>query len=211
MKGESESKVDPPYSRVWRVFGGACFYVPVAGLFWLSTLFFHECGHIFAAILSGGTLSFVDVYPWHLSQTQVSPNPHPSLVVWAGLLSGWFVPLLTIPLWHSQMRELATVLKAWAGFCWFSMGLYLALAAGEPLSDAGQLNTAGWPVSFLVAVGLCVAVVGYRCGRDALLKILTIPKRELCSVINCSAAWAVFVLWWTLQWACASQLSSWSS
>ena len=54
----------------------------------------HELGHIAAAVVSGGSVRQVVLYPLTFSRTDVEPNPHPLLVVWAGPIFWALLPLL---------------------------------------------------------------------------------------------------------------------
>ena len=54
----------------------------------------HECGHILAAVCTGGTVTRLEWPLWGFSRTDVSPNPHPLPVAWAGPLFGALTPAL---------------------------------------------------------------------------------------------------------------------
>ena len=60
---------------------------------WLAFMTFHELGHVVAGWLSGGQVTKVVIHPLAISRTDVSPNPRPLLVVWAGPMAGITVPL----------------------------------------------------------------------------------------------------------------------
>ncbi len=61
---------------------------------WLAMQAVHELGHVLGASATGGTVTKVALHPLALSRTDVSPNPHPLLVVWAGPIVGALVPLI---------------------------------------------------------------------------------------------------------------------
>jgi len=64
------------------------------GFSWLAMQAVHELGHVAAARLTGGTVTQVVLHPCTISRTDVSPNPRPLVVVWAGPLVGATLPLL---------------------------------------------------------------------------------------------------------------------
>jgi hypothetical protein len=60
---------------------------------WLAMQVVHEAGHVLGAAVSGGTVHQVVLHPSTLSRTDVFPNPHPLVVVWAGPVVGAMLPL----------------------------------------------------------------------------------------------------------------------
>lgn len=168
------------------------FCVAVLALFWLSHMLVHELGHVATAWATGGTITYVDVRPWRFSTTLVSPNPHPSLVIWGGILGGWLAALATVPIWRWGL--FGQVTQAWAAFCWLSMGCYVALAGGETLSDSGALIGLGWSASLVSGPGVAMALVGYFVGRRAVMTL--VARREEFDARRCSAAWLALCGWW---------------
>lgn len=61
---------------------------------WLVMQTVHELGHVLGARTTGGTVTKVVLHPLALSRTDVSPNPRPLLVVWAGPIVGAVLPLI---------------------------------------------------------------------------------------------------------------------
>ena len=181
--------------------------IPMAAFTWLSSMFVHEMGHVLSGWLSGGEFRYIDVYPFHFSTTILQPNPHPALVTWSGLLLGWGVPLLTIPLWKAQRASVGAILQSWSAYCWLAFGAYLALAAGESLSDTGQLLTEGWPVALLVGMGAMVAIIGYLIGRRSVSVIHARFKVAPPSWNAVCAAWVQCVSWYTMQYFVAEWMS----
>jgi hypothetical protein len=53
----------------------------------------HELGHVIGAVISGGVVERVVLHPLTISRTDVSPNPHPGIVVWLGPVIGCLFPL----------------------------------------------------------------------------------------------------------------------
>lgn len=99
----------------------------------------HEFGHILGAFATGGRVTAVVLHPLSISRTDVQPNPHPLLVVWAGPILGVLIPLI---LWLAavliRLRE-AFVLRFFAGFCLIANGAYLALGSFNHVGDCGIL------------------------------------------------------------------------
>lgn len=61
---------------------------------WLAMQAVHEPGHVLGARATGGTVTKVVLHPLALSRTDVSPNPRPLFVVWAGPIVGALLPLI---------------------------------------------------------------------------------------------------------------------
>ena len=64
------------------------------GFSWLAMQAVHELGHVLGAVATGGQVTKVVLHPCTISRTDVHPNPHPLLVVWAGPVVGAALPLL---------------------------------------------------------------------------------------------------------------------
>ncbi len=117
----------------------------------------HETGHVLGAWLTGGSVAKVVLHPLTISRTDMSINPHPLYVVWAGPLFGVAAPLLVwlvaqiarIPFWY--------LLRFFAGFCLIANGGYLGVGSFERVGDADDLLRHGAPVWQLWLFGaLCV-------------------------------------------------------
>lgn len=74
--------------------GRILFVISVLGLSWLGMMATHEFGHVAAAKLTGGTVVRVVLHPATISRTDVSPNPSPLVVAWAGPILGCLIPAL---------------------------------------------------------------------------------------------------------------------
>ena len=61
---------------------------------WLGMQAAHESGHVLGAVLTGGEVATVVLYPLTISHTELIDNPHPLIVVWAGPLVGVLLPLV---------------------------------------------------------------------------------------------------------------------
>ncbi len=68
--------------------------VSVLWLSWLSMMLVHEVGHVVGAWSTGGRLQRVVWHPAVISRTDVWPNPHPVIEVWAGPVIGSLIPLM---------------------------------------------------------------------------------------------------------------------
>jgi hypothetical protein len=71
---------------------------------WLGMQAVHELGHIVGAFLSGGMVERVVLHPFTISRTDLSHNPSPALVAWAGPICGVLLPLA---LWGGGVRLLS--------------------------------------------------------------------------------------------------------
>jgi hypothetical protein len=127
---------------------------------WLAMQAVHECGHVLAAIATGGRVQKVVLHPLALSRTDVVPNPHPLAVVWAGAIFGSVVPLGAWA-WVRRLRWPYVFLwRFFAGFCLVSNGVYLVGGSFARGADPGDLMRLGVPQPVLVSLGLVGAVYG---------------------------------------------------
>ena len=179
----------------------AAYLLPLAVAMWLAMMLVHELGHVGAACLSGGRIVHLNLYPGQLPSTLVQPNPHPSFVLWAGLLGGWIVPIFGFLLSPRSTRRGA---GCWAAFCLLAGGVCLAVGGSEQLTDTGQLLAEGWPNFALVIVGVAVASAGYLWSRRAwiawLRELATSPPTSRAIAI----AWLAVVTWTVVQWQLAT-------
>ncbi len=127
---------------------------------WLAMQAVHECGHVLAALATGGMVQKVVLHPLALSRTDVSPNPHSLVVVWAGPLLGSLLPLLG---WALAVRWCLPYVFLWrffAGFCLVANGVYLVGGSFARGADPGDLMRLGVPQVVLIAVGLAGTAYG---------------------------------------------------
>lgn len=164
----------------------------------------HELGHVIAAILTGGTITSVELRPGRLPHTLVNPNPRPSVVLWSGFLMGWIAPQLTAPLWKIERGLIGPVLRAGAAFCLLAGGVYLTVGGLERLTDTGQLVLHGWPLPLLIAVGVGVAGLGYARSRSAWIHL---AKRLEPLDAPLNNGWRLAIVWgaWLLVWIAGQQ------
>lgn len=114
---------------------------------WWGMMTVHEAGHVAAAIATGGTVQEVELAPWAISRTDVSPNPSPLVVVWSGPVAGVMLPLIVWLVARKIMPTVAPLLRFFAGFCLLANGAYLAFGSLNHIGDAGDLlrhGAAAW-------------------------------------------------------------------
>lgn len=155
-------------------------YAIIAYLSWLAMQATHEFGHILAAWLTGGTVERVILQPLAISRTDVSPNPSPLAVAWAGPIVGVALPLLLSTLCHWRFRSrrvsgaIADVAQVprrrvvdprlladfFAGFCLIANGAYIGVGSFDRIGDAGDLLRHGSPQWLLIAFGVTSSFTG---------------------------------------------------
>jgi len=129
-------------------------------LSWLLMQVIHECGHVLAALLAGGTVVHVDLHPLRISETIVRPKPHPLFIIWAGPIFGCLLPSLIWLAIRCVKNSSEFVLRFFAGFCLIANGAYLGSGILDPVGDAFdlvQLGTSRW---LLGLFGLATLVMG---------------------------------------------------
>lgn len=99
----------------------------------------HELGHILAAYLTGGGVTKVVLHPLDISRTDVSPNPQPVLVVWAGPVLGVMIPLVIWGVFCKLRIPGDYLARFFAGFCLIANGGYIAIGSFESIGDAGDM------------------------------------------------------------------------
>ena len=102
---------------------------------WLGMQAVHELGHVLGAGLTGGTVKQVVLHSLTISRTDVSPNPAPLCVVWAGPIIGVLLPLA---IWLTLMATKMPgnfVLRFFAGVCLVTNGLYISLGSFGRVGD----------------------------------------------------------------------------
>lgn len=129
------------------------------GICWLGMQASHELGHITAAVTTGGSVTNVVVHPLAVSRTDVSPNPHPLIVAWAGPCLGTLVPLIIAPLIRPPFCR--TLADFFAGFCLIANGAYVAIGSFDGIGDCETMLTHGSPLWLLVAFGTALVLLGF--------------------------------------------------
>lgn len=127
---------------------------------WLAMQAVHELGHILGAVVSGGRVSQVVLYPTTISSTMLSKNPHPLFVVWMGPLVGIALPLLVLAVVRQRKTRGAYLVQFFAGFCLIANGAYLAFGSFGSVGDAGELLGYATPMWLLWLFGLLAIPAG---------------------------------------------------
>lgn len=114
---------------------------------WLGMQAVHELGHILGAYLTGGIVENVVLHPLELSRTDLSVNPHPLFVVWAGPILGVMIPLLLWNIAAALRLAGAFVLRFFAGFCLIANGCYIGIGSFGRVGDCRVMlghGSAAW-------------------------------------------------------------------
>jgi len=120
----------------------------------------HECGHVLGAVTSGGTVERVILHPLTISRTDVSPNPHPLIVVWAGPFVGVLLPLALLVVFRAGRIPLTYLVQFFAGFCLIANGAYIGVGSFARIGDAGDMVRHGSPIWCLWLFGAAAFPLG---------------------------------------------------
>ena len=126
----------------------------------------HETGHVLGAWLTGGRVERVILHPFTISRTDLSENPDPLLVTWAGPLFGVAAPILAWALAALLRMPGAFVLRFFAGFCLLTNGLYIGVGSFGGIGDCGELLRNGAPIWQLWLFGGLWLRRGCGCGTN---------------------------------------------
>jgi hypothetical protein len=129
---------------------------------WLGMQAVHESGHVLGALLTGGQVTRVVLYPLTISRTDLADNPHPLVVAWAGPIVGVAIPLLLWGLAAAIRLPGAFVLRFFAGFCLLANGLYVGVGSFERVGDCGEMLRHGSAPWQLWLFGVVTAPLGLR-------------------------------------------------
>jgi hypothetical protein len=128
---------------------------------WLGMQLVHEAGHVLGAWLTGGEVKQVVWHPLTISRTDLTSNPQPLIVVWAGPVVGVLLPML---FWFSArlLRTAAEfVWRFFAGFCLIANGAYIGIGSFERIGDCGEMLDHGSPIWTLWMFGLLTIPLGF--------------------------------------------------
>jgi Peptidase M50B-like len=142
--------------------------------------FTHEMGHILAGWCCGGTLTTVDLLPWHLPYSIFNPDPKPLVTLWCGPILGVVVPL---GLAFAIRREWMWFI---ANFCVLANGSYLATAwiSGDRYLDTPKLLEHGaHPITIVLYCALTIGF-GYIGFRRSCIRALSSPQKEWVDAIS---------------------------
>ena len=113
---------------------------------WLAMMGVHELGHVIGGVLTGGTVSGVVMHPLMISRTDLSVNPHPAVVVWAGPLLGVLLPLVLLLVARKLRWSRAKLIQFFVGFCLIANGAYIAGGSWEGIGDCCVMHQTGTPL-----------------------------------------------------------------
>jgi hypothetical protein len=136
------------------------FAVSLVALCWLAMMAVHELGHVVGALVTGGSIERVVLYPLAISRTDVSPNPHPAIVVWLGPIFGAILPLALFAAFPRRLTVLRNVSRFFAGFCLIANGAYIAYGAVDGVGDCGEMLSNGTPQWVMFAFGAITIPLG---------------------------------------------------
>ena len=125
-------------------------------LCWLAMQAVHELGHVLGAVATGGRIEKVVLHPLTISRTDVSPNPRPLFVVWAGPLVGVLLPLALLIVFKAGRIPLWCLVQFFAGSCLIANGAYIGAGSfygGDNASDPGVMLNHGSPIWCLWVFG----------------------------------------------------------
>jgi hypothetical protein len=127
---------------------------------WFAMQAVHELGHVLAAWATGGTVERVVLHPLTISRTDVSPNPRPLIVAWAGPIVGVLIPLSMAALCRLIRKGPRHFCDFFAGFCLIANGAYIGAGSLAAIGDAGELIRHGAPQWTLIGFGIVTAGYG---------------------------------------------------
>lgn len=136
------------------------FTATLLALSWYFMMAVHELGHVLGAIATGGQVERVVLHPFSISRTDVSPNPHPAIVVWLGPLVGICLPLaLAIATWRLPTPAHRSLLFV-AGFCLIANGGYISFGSFDGIGDCGEMLRTGTPLWVMHLFGITTVTAG---------------------------------------------------
>ncbi len=128
---------------------------------WLAFMAIHELGHVIACLSTGGSVSKVVVHPLAISRTDVSPNPNPLIIVWAGPIVGVLLPLVIWGVFWKFKIPGDYLARFFAGFCLIANGAYITIGSFEDIGDAGDMMRNGSPIWVLWLFGIVTVPIGF--------------------------------------------------
>ena len=128
---------------------------------WLAMMGVHELGHVLGGFLTGGTVSRVVLHPLSISRTDLSVNPCPAIVVWAGPVFGVLLPMLCLLTARKLCWSQAKLMQFFVGFCLISNGAYIAGGSWEGIGDCGVMLQVGTPLWLMWGFGLVTVPGGF--------------------------------------------------
>ena len=142
------------------------FIVSVLALSWFVMMATHELGHVMGALTTGGSVTRVVLYPFTISRTDVSPNPHPAVVVWFGPIVGCLLPLTFAALVARQRAVIRNMARFFAGFSLIANGIYISIGSFDHVGDCGEMLRTGAPIWLLWVFGATTVPIGFYIWHD---------------------------------------------
>ena len=136
------------------------FVFSFVALSWYVTMSLHELGHVLGAALTGGSVQRVVLHPLAISRTDVSPNPHPAIVVWFGPLAGCLLPLVALALIPASFRVARHIVRFVAGFSLIANGAYISIGSFGRVGDCAEMLRSGTPLWLMIAFGVATVPAG---------------------------------------------------
>lgn len=121
----------------------------------------HEAGHLCGALLTGAEVRTVVLHPLTISRTDLSKNPKPLFVAWAGPCLGVVGPLLIWASIQSVKLSFAFLARFFAGFCLIANGAYVAFGSLERIGDCGEMLRNGASLWHLWLFGAITIPTGF--------------------------------------------------
>lgn len=167
--------------KMHRRFQKLLFAASLVALSWYAMMAVHELGHVVGAIVTGGTIERVVLYPLTISRTDVSPNPHPAIVVWFGPVVGCILPLVVFAIslrtrWFvvliaDRCRKsdesfktnslcVRNIARFFAGFCLIANGAYISFGSIDRVGDCAEMLLTGTPLWVMIAFGTVTIPLG---------------------------------------------------
>jgi hypothetical protein len=137
------------------------FAASLVALCWLAMMAVHELGHVVGALVTGGSIERVVLYPLAISRTDVSPNPHPAIVVWLGPIIGSVLPLAIFAVVPRRFTVPRKVARFFAAFCLIANGAYIAFGSIGGVGDCGEMLRSGTPQWVLFTFGAVTIPLGF--------------------------------------------------
>jgi hypothetical protein len=128
---------------------------------WLAMQAIHELGHVLAAQATKGKVAQVVLHPLTISRTDLSENPHPLFVAWAGPIFGVIAPMVLWAIFAQFNSRFAFVLRFFAAFCLVSNGLYIGLGSFAEVGDCREMLKHGSERWQLWLFGLLTTPIGF--------------------------------------------------
>jgi hypothetical protein len=159
---------------------------------WMGMQAVHEGGHVIGAWATGAKVSRVVLHPLSISRTDLSINPSPLTVVWAGPLVGALLPLAAWALAAWRRMPGSFALRFFAGFCLVANGAYIAAGSIGRVGDGGEMLRHGSPAWLLWLFGAVTVPAGLglwhclgpRFGLGAAARPIS-PAAAWCSLVAC--------------------------